>query len=258
MTDWAAFAGVATAVTVLLLALARASVGYPLPTREDVEWLNGLPDDAGHLDVASAAQPTDPEVNLTTGLLLANVAFSHGLFLVVLVLGALFASVPASAFGLAVTPRALALGVGFGLLLSVGNTAAAVVAHRFDREPSEELRSMMAPDSAVGWLVLLGVILPLVAVFEEVLFRGALIGVFAAGFGFSPWLLAIFSSVAFALGHGVQGATGVLVTGALGLVLAAGYILTGNLVVVIVAHYLVNALEFTLYEGLGVEATWGS
>jgi hypothetical protein len=48
-----------------------------------------------------------------------------------------------------------------------------------------------------------------------------------------------------------------VVTGALGFALAAGFVLTGSLVVVVVAHYLVNALEFTVHEGLGVERPFG-
>jgi predicted Abi (CAAX) family protease len=47
----------------------------------------------------------------------------------------------------------------------------------------------------------------------------------------------------------------VLVTGTLGLVLAAGFVLTGSLLAVVVAHYLVNALEFVVHEGLDVEWT---
>jgi len=39
-------------------------------------------------------------------------------------------------------------------------------------------------------------------------------------------------------------------------VLAAGFVLTGSLLVVVVAHYLVNAAEFVIYEGLGVELAW--
>jgi membrane protease YdiL (CAAX protease family) len=257
VADWAAFAGVATAVTILLLVLARASAGYArLPSREDVEWLYGLPDDADHLATTEAERPGDRAVEMSTGLLLANVAFSHGLFLVVLVGGALATRIPASAFGVSLSLSELALGVGFGLLLSVGNTGAGAAAHAFGYAPSEDLRKLMAPDSANGWLLLLGVILPLVAVFEEFLFRGVLVGAFAAGFAVSPWLLAVGSSVLFALGHGAQGPAGILVTGSLGLVLAAGYVLTGSLLVVVVAHYLVNALEFVVYEGLGVELAW--
>jgi membrane protease YdiL (CAAX protease family) len=88
------------------------------------------------------------------------------------------------------------------------------------------------------------VTLPTVAVFEEFLFRATLVGAFAAGFGVSPWLLAVLSSLAFAVGHGAQGPAGIVVTGVLGLVLAAAFVLTGSLVVVAVAHYLVNAVEF--------------
>jgi membrane protease YdiL (CAAX protease family) len=257
VADWAAFAGVATAVTVLLLVLARASAGYArLPSRQDVEWLNGLPDDADHLDTASAERPAESPAELSTGLLLANVAFSHGLFLVVLAGGALATDIPASAVGVSVSLSELALGVGFGLLLSVANTGAGAAAHALGYAPSADLRELLTPDSANGWVLLLGVILPLVAVFEEFLFRGVLVGVFAAGFAVSPWLLAVGSSVLFAVGHGAQGPAGVVVTGSLGLVLAAGYILTGSLLVVVVAHYLVNALEFVVYEGLGVDLTW--
>jgi uncharacterized membrane protein len=36
-------------------------------------------------------------------------------------------------------------------------------------------------------------------------------------------------------------------------VLGAAYVLTGSLLAVVVAHYLVNALEFVVHEGLGIE-----
>ncbi|MCH7661371.1 MAG: CPBP family intramembrane metalloprotease domain-containing protein, partial [Euryarchaeota archaeon] len=39
----------------------------------------------------------------------------------------------------------------------------------------------------------------------------------------------------------------------LGFVLAAAFILTESLLVVVVAHYLVNALEFVVHEGFGIE-----
>jgi membrane protease YdiL (CAAX protease family) len=90
--------------------------------------------------------------------------------------------------------------------------------------------------------------LPLIAGFEEFLFRGVLVGALSTGFGLSPWALAVASSAAFALGHGAQGPAGVVVTGTLGFVLAAAFVLTGSLLVVVVAHYLVNALEFLVHE----------
>jgi membrane protease YdiL (CAAX protease family) len=119
----------------------------------------------------------------------------------------------------------------------------------------ERLRSALAPETRRGWIVLLLVVLPVIAGFEELLFRGALVGVVAAGYGVSPWTMVVVSSAAFALGHGAQGRLGVLVTGALGAVLAAAFVVTGSLLAVIVAHYLINALEFVVHEGLGVEWT---
>ncbi|MFC4406973.1 CPBP family intramembrane glutamic endopeptidase [Haloarchaeobius iranensis] len=199
---------------------------------------------------------TDPLATMTTGLLLANVAITQGVFLVAVVGAAVLTGVPRAAMGLApaaVGPAPLLVGVGLGVGLYVANEVGAAVAEGAGIEYDERLRSVLAPDSAQGWAALLGFVLPLVAVFEEVLFRAAMVGVLAAGFGLSPWLLAVGSSLLFAAGHGLQGPAGVAVTGALGFVLAAAFVLTGSLVTVVVAHYLVNALEFGVHEGLGVE-----
>ncbi|MFD1597596.1 CPBP family intramembrane glutamic endopeptidase [Halobellus rarus] len=194
--------------------------------------------------------------NLSTASLLANVAVSQGLFGVLLLAGAWYAEIPARAFGVAAetaTVGSLALGTGLGLALYAANEAGATLGARFGLGEGERLRSALAPDSAVGWAALLFVVLPVIAGFEELLFRGALVGVLAAGYDVSPWLLALVSSVAFGFGHGAQGRIGVLVTGALGFVLAAAFVVTGSLLVVVVAHYLVNALEFVVHEGLGIE-----
>ncbi|WP_121823623.1 CPBP family intramembrane glutamic endopeptidase [Halostella salina] len=200
----------------------------------------------------------DDDPSLTTGALLANVALSQGLFGAVLVGAALYTEVPAAALGIEPTAAstgwpALAVGVGLGLLLYAGNEVAAAGFRRAGVEPDEELRELLAPDSLTGWVVLLGTVLPVIALFEELLFRAALVGVVSTGFAVSPWAMAVVSTVAFALGHGMQGPGGVAVTGALGFVLAAAFVVTGSLFVVVVAHYLVNALEFVVHEGIGVE-----
>ncbi|WIV68118.1 CPBP family intramembrane glutamic endopeptidase [Natrialbaceae archaeon AArc-T1-2] len=207
-------------------------------------------------------QTPDPRVSpesLSTAELLANVAISQGLFAGVLIGAAIYTAIPAEAFGLTFTREylvsGLVLGVGVGLVLYVANELGAAGAKRAGIDHNEELRRMLAPDTLRGWLALLLIVLPIIAVFEELLFRAALIGVLAAGFDLSPWLLAVGSSVVFALGHGMQGTAGILVTGTLGFVLAAVFILTGSLLVVVVAHYLINALEFVVHEGLGLEWT---
>lgn len=183
----------------------------------------------------------------------ANVLFSQGLFAALAVFAVWYARIPAAALGLGAAdlrPRAVALGAGFGVLLFLGSEFAQRLAARAGVEVSaaESLRELLAPASLRGWLLLLLVVLPLVAGFEELLFRGALVGALAAGYGVSPWLLAAISSALFGLGHGAQGRAGVLVAGLLGLALAAALVLTGSLLVPIVAHYVVNALEFLVHE----------
>jgi membrane protease YdiL (CAAX protease family) len=201
------------------------------------------------------------ELDFSTGTLLANVALSQGVFGAAIVGAAWLADVPPVALGVeagnpwSVGLPAVGVGVAVGVALYLANELSAEVVDAAGVDYSEGLRQSLAPDSFRGWAVLLGVVLPVIAGFEELLFRAALVGAFAAGFGVSPWLLALFSTVAFAIGHGAQGPGGVAVTGLLGFALAAAYVLSGSLLVVVVAHYLVNALEFVVHEGLAVEWT---
>ncbi|WP_158057670.1 CPBP family intramembrane glutamic endopeptidase [Halorussus halophilus] len=210
---------------------------------------------------AEAQQPQTESADHSTKTLLVNVAVSQGFFGAVLLGAAWLANIPPVAFGVEFgTPAstglpALALGVVVGLALYAANELSANVADEWGIEYAEDLREQLAPDSVGGWVLLLAVVLPIIAAFEELLFRAALVGVFSAGLGVSPWLLAVVSTLAFALGHGAQGPAGIAVTGLLGFVLAAVFIVTESLLVVVVAHYLVNALEFVVHEGLGVE--WG-
>ena len=211
---------------------------------------------AGSVGVSPAAR-TRQSGQFSTGALLVNVALTQGAFGGVLLAGAWYFQIPWPAFGLgaaASTLPALAVGVGLGVVLYLANELGASVADAAGVEHDEQLRSMLAPESVVGWLVLLAVVLPIIAGVEEFIFRAAVVGAVSAGFGTSPWVLAVLSSLAFALGHGAQGTAGVVVTGALGFVLAAAFVLTGSFLVVFVAHYLVNALEFLVHEALGVES----
>ncbi|RQH03230.1 CPBP family intramembrane glutamic endopeptidase [Natrarchaeobius oligotrophus] len=198
----------------------------------------------------------DP-ASLSTGALLANVAISQGLFALVLLGAVLYTGIPMDALGVEFSRSylvtGLIVGTVAGVVLYVANELVAAFATRFGFDHDEQLRELLAPDSTGGWLVLLGLVLPTIAIFEELLFRAALVGVIAAGYGVSPWLLAVLSSVAFAVGHGMQGSVGVVVTGVLGFVLAAMFILTESLLVVVVAHYFINALEFVVHEGFDLE-----
>lgn len=292
MADWAAFAGFAGVVLGLLLLLAHASKAVFSDGSDDERRLafdperplkrrrrdrpDGTTPDAGVTKSSDAAtgdsdggwEALDVDrhhrrgpyagggYELSTTSLLVNVALSQGLFGAFLVGGAWFTEVPLSALGLggkSVGVLPLTLGIGLGVALYATNEIGAAFGERIGIGNAEELREALAPDSAAGWAVLLLIVLPVIAGFEELLFRAALVGVLSAGFGISPWLLAALSSVAFALGHGAQGPGGIVVTGMLGFVLAAAFVLTGSLVVVVVAHYLVNALEFVVHEGLDID-----
>jgi membrane protease YdiL (CAAX protease family) len=214
-------------------------------------------------DVDAPDEPTDDRPLLTTRLLLINAATSQGAALAVLVAVAWWTAVPAAAFGTGEshptfgfpafaslgTPGLVALGVAAGVALAAGNEAAARLGRRVGLAPADRLRAAMAPGTPGERALLFGVVLPVIAVFEEALFRGALVGAFAAGLALDPWLLAVGSSVAFGLGHGAQGRLGIVVTGALGLGLAGLFVVTGSLLVPVVAHYVVNAAEFAAHEG---------
>jgi membrane protease YdiL (CAAX protease family) len=274
MPEWAAFVGLTGFLLTALLGLARLSQGAVRPDGGVSSAVDG---------VSRATEPQDPAIprfetqraaaqrqqmheklapsDLSTGMLLANVAFTQGLFGVLLVAGAFYFEIPASAFGvtadgLSTGIAAVAVGIGAGLGFWLGNELAAALADGFGVAFDESLRELLAPDSAGGWVVLLGVVLPVIAIVEELLFRAAAIGVPVAGLGAPAWAMALVASVAFALGHGAQGRAGIVVTGTLGLALAGLFIATESLLAVVVAHYLVNALELLVHEGLGVDRLW--
>lgn len=271
MPDWSAFAGVTGVVLTLLLVLARLSQTLAEPSAR----APALDDDTGQSSVEALPEAVDADVtdrgtaevpppweralgddadrspDLGAGALLANVAVSQGAFAVFLLFGAWYAAVPASALGLgpaAFAPAVLLAGLVGGVVLYVANEGGAALGRQLGVEGAEAFRAALAPETRRGWAVLLLVVLPVVAGFEELLFRAALVGGLAVGFDVSPWLLAGLSSVAFALGHGAQGRVGMVVTGLLGFGLAALFVVTESLPAVVVAHYLVNALEFVVNE----------
>ena len=232
---WATFAGIVAFVTVAIVALARLSAG----------------------EVMDAAD-VEPHEQPTPGMLLVNVAISQGLLGVLLALGAWYAQIPLDALGLGpeqVGLAAVGVGLAVGVALYAGDELLMLATDRAGVAYSEGMRELLAPDTPGGWLLLVFGALPIVAAFEELLFRAALVGAMAAGFGVSPWLLAVASSLVFGVAHSAQGSGGMAVATGLGFALAAVFVLTESLVVVVVAHWLVNTLEFGVHEALGVEWT---
>ena len=287
MTDWATFAGVAGVVTLAVLVLATFSrdaaptngstdpAGSTRPSREfarpskrreepsSVTVPAGVDADAEAVapergsggataEPAAAGQLTaDAREEPTAATLLASVTLTQLIFGAVLLAGVVVADVSPAALGVGVPPvEALTVGVAVGVALAGANEVGGRLGTRVGLADGDELRAALAPATPKGWAFLLGVALPTVALFEELLFRGALVGGLATGFGLSPWLLVVASSVAFGLAHGAQGPVGVAVTGVLGAALAATFVVTDSLAAVVVAHYLVNAVEFVAHEGV--------
>lgn len=204
-------------------------------------------------------QPPSPAIpSVSTAALLVNVVVTHGVFAAVLLGAAGLTGVPAEVLGVADAAwstggPAVVGGLALGTALAGANALLAANLGRFGIEHSEALREALAPEAPLGWATLLLLILPIVAIFEELLFRAVLVGGAAAATGASPWLFVVLSSIAFALGHGIQGRGGLLVTGLLGGVLAVAFVVTNSLLLVVLAHYVVNAVEFVLKEWLDVD-----
>lgn len=102
--------------------------------------------------------------------------------------------------------------------------------------------------SGTGQYVLAVILLIVVAVSEEVIFRGYLIRRFNA-LARNPGAALLLSSIIFAMGHGYQQSGGVVGVGILGLVFGAVYLWRGSLVAPMVMHFIQNFFGMILVPG---------
>ncbi|MFB6267950.1 MAG: lysostaphin resistance A-like protein [Halodesulfurarchaeum sp.] len=232
---WELFVALVTVIAIAVVGLARAS--------------------ASHLRMDDPlARPSGQPLPASGPGLLLNLSLTH------LGVGAAVGSVvwltgvPLEALGLVDLPDPVSV-LLLSLALLVVNEGLSLGVQAFGVDEPELLRELLAPETLREWAILLGALLPAIAVAEELLFRGALIGGVAAATTISPWVLAAISSIGFGAAHTAQGDLGIVVAALLGFTLAAAFVVTGNLLLVVIAHYLVNATEFVLHEGLDVE--WG-
>lgn len=106
---------------------------------------------------------------------------------------------------------------------------------------------LSAPDGPPPYLIptsppeylLAFVLLVVVAVTEETIFRGYLLLRFRSVTG-STALAVLLSVLLFALGHGYQGSVGLIAVGILGLAFALIYLWRGSLVAPVVMHFVQN------------------
>jgi membrane protease YdiL (CAAX protease family) len=108
----------------------------------------------------------------------------------------------------------------------------------------QEAPSFLVPSGA-GQVVLALLLLVVVAVSEEVIFRGYLIRRFTA-LSKSPVSALILSSAIFAMGHGYERSGGVVGVGILGLIFGAIYLWRKSLVAPMVMHFIQNFVGMIL------------
>ncbi|MFW5965127.1 MAG: CPBP family intramembrane glutamic endopeptidase [Halodesulfurarchaeum sp.] len=118
-------------------------------------------------------------------------------------------------------------------------------------ESDNQLRKLLSPKSALEWGLLLTVLVPLVALSEELLFRGLLIGGVSEALGVAPLVMVLPAGVLFGLAHAAQGRAGVVTAACIGVALGVGFVVTDSLFTVVFAHYVVDVVEFLRHAERG-------
>jgi len=117
--------------------------------------------------------------------------------------------------------------------------------------PATPIPSFLAAKGMVE-MVLATILVVVVAVAEETIFRGYLLLRFR-GVNLSLPRAALLSAVIFSLGHGYEGSSGVVTVGTMGLVFAAVYIWRQSLVAPMVMHFLQDFIGIVLAPLLGLK-----
>jgi len=116
--------------------------------------------------------------------------------------------------------------------------------------PATSTPSFLSPQG-VGEIILALVLVTVVAISEETIFRGYLILRFEETLK-SPTLAVLLSGVVFSLGHGYEGASGAITVGAMGIAFAVVYLWRKSLIAPIVMHFLQDFVGIVLLPLLGM------
>ncbi len=142
-----------------------------------------------------------------------------------------------------------------GLLLyvpvSVAMAALAMLLHALGlpAPPTKTIPAALRPHGP-GQLVLATALVTVVAFAEETIFRGYLVLRFRRVTGSVAFAL-LASSVIFAVGHGYEGAMGVVTIGFMGLLLALIRVWRGSLLAPITIHFLQDFVSIVLVQLVG-------
>jgi membrane protease YdiL (CAAX protease family) len=116
--------------------------------------------------------------------------------------------------------------------------------------PSTPTPSFLAAQGMTE-IVLAFVLVVVVAIAEETIFRGYLILRFR-GLAASPVVAILLSAFVFSLGHGYEGTAGVITVGTMGAVFAIIYVWRKSLVAPMVMHFLQDFIGIVLLPLLGM------
>jgi membrane protease YdiL (CAAX protease family) len=103
----------------------------------------------------------------------------------------------------------------------------------------------------IGQIVLGVILVVIVAISEETIFRGYLILRFGRITQSAAWAVVI-SSFVFSLGHGYEGSSGVVTVGVMGAIFAIIYLWRGSLTAPMVMHFLQDFIGIILLPQLGI------
>ncbi len=117
--------------------------------------------------------------------------------------------------------------------------------------PATPLPSVLKVEGRYEVLLAL-VLITVVAVAEETIFRGYLLLRFRAILRSSTWAI-LLSSAIFSVGHGYEGSAGLVTVGVMGVLLACVYLWRGSLAASIVMHFLQDFLGIVLMPFLEIK-----
>lgn len=144
--------------------------------------------------------------------------------------------------------------IGIGLFVPVFFGAAFLdrVLQTMGFSAPQKAAPLFSPIGGWGQILLAFVMVVIVAVAEETMFRGYLILRFR-GLKLGNLSAAILSAVIFSLGHGYEGASGMVTVGVLGFVFAVVYLWRESLVAPITMHFLQDFMGVVLVPLLSLK-----
>jgi membrane protease YdiL (CAAX protease family) len=125
--------------------------------------------------------------------------------------------------------------------------------HQIGFSASSHTMSALEHVKGTGEIILAFLLVCVVAMSEETIFRGYLLLRFEKGLRMAPFIAALLSSVIFSLGHGYEGTSGVITVGYIGLCFALVYQWRESLVAPMVMHFLQDFAGIVLSPLLGMK-----